>query len=172
MGQDSEYQGGRAVRIEAPTPPIDPADLVVGLERVRECVHRWIDRIEERLDDAASPTASGEDLERAARDLEEQREALRAEAGRRDREWAERLEALEHDRRLLADAWERLEREQLAHVPAARPAQPPTMASPPAAHRATPAGDEPDNSVDRAILHQFEALRRDVRRTAEAQRHR
>lgn len=169
--QTTVSRDGWAGRTEGPAPATDAADLIAGLEQIRERVHRWIDRIEERLDDGSLPPAAGGDLDRAARELEERREALQAEAERRDREWGSRLEALEHDRRLLADAWERLEREQLASVPAARVGTDPPAtglsATPP---RAAPSGDEPESPVDRAILHQFETLRRDVRRKTESQR--
>jgi hypothetical protein len=147
------------------------ADWVAGLERIRERFHRWIDRLEDRLDDEARAAAPGGDLERAARELEAKGEELRAEAERRDREWAAHLDALERDRRLLAEAWERLEREQLVLAPRARAEPcPPVASPPPAPPRSALPASEPENPVDRAILHQFETLRRDVRRKAEAHR--
>ena len=76
---------------------------------------------------------------------------------------------MEEDRRLLADAWDRLERERIeGHVEAtvAR-ASPPTPADPPAAPRVLSAtSGTPDDSVTQAILQQFQVLRADVRRTA------
>lgn len=163
----------RTGRAEGSTPAIDAADSVAALEQIRRCVHRWIDRLEQRLDDWACPATPGPDLDRFARELEERREALQAEAERRDREWEDRLEALEHDRRLLADAWERLEREQLASAPAIPVApDPPEAGRPASPPRPSPPGNEPENPVDRAILHQFETLRRDVRRRSEAQNRR
>lgn len=174
MDRFTRDRAGRLPGGNAPPPTPDPSDVAAGLERIRACVHRWLDQIEGQMDRAlTSPAAAAEDLDRARRELEEQREAMRAESERREREWQEKLEALEHDRRLLVEAWDRLERERLSASPVA-PARPShdTPASdhaPPPARVAAP-GSEQDNSVDRTILRQFEILRQDVRRKAEAQR--
>jgi hypothetical protein len=119
-----------------------------ALEAIRACVHRWIDAIEAQLD--ALPESE-----------------CVPEAEGRDREWAERLEALEHDRRLLAAAWEEVERARTtpAPGPAADAPLPPVLEPRPAAPAAQ-AG--PGDPVDRTVLRQFESLRRDVRRAAEA----
>ena len=45
---------------------------------------------------------------------EQERAALQAEIERHQREWEAQVQALDHDRRLLAEAWERLEHEQIA----------------------------------------------------------
>lgn len=142
-----------------------------ALERVRASVHRWIDRIEAL---AAVPTGAVPEPEEAlahhVRELEQRRAELQDEIRRRDREWSERLEALEDDRRLLGEAWERLEREQVAAArAAARPSpSPPEVARPAAtAPTPTPASRE-DEAVDRMIIRQFEELRRDVRRAADS----
>jgi hypothetical protein len=164
MASVPEYRDGPTAAL--PT----TAGTVAALAEIRACVHRWIDALEERLDrETPAAAATSRDLEQAAFELEQRREALRAEVERREREWAERLEALEHDRRLLAEAWERLERARVAAPPpiALAPAGPP--AAPVAAASAlVAANDGPGNPVDRLVLRQFEALRRDVRRAAEA----
>lgn len=169
-------RAGRTTVGDEPPGTPDPVSLAASLERIRACVHRWLDRIEGELDGIlAPPTAAvgvaAEELDRARRELEERGEAMRAEAERREREWREKLEALEHDRRLLGEAWDRLERERLsAAAPARPPADPPVAERAAPATRVAPAGDDRDDAVDRTILRQFEILRQDVRRKAEAQR--
>jgi hypothetical protein len=120
-----------------------------ALLRLRACVLRGLDRIEAL---ARGRAATGGDAA-----LRSRIEALEAE---RD----EALERLEHDRRQLAEAWERLERERVAAIAgghAVAPVAP--VAGPPAAPRPEAAGPDP---VERAILRQFQALRHDVRRNA------
>jgi hypothetical protein len=141
---------------------IDPASLAAAMDRIRSHVHHWLDRLEE----LACATS---DIDHAT---EQERAALHAEVERHQREWEAQVEALDHDRRLLAEAWERLEHEQIAAlsvprspVESSRPARAP--APPPLANPAV----ERDDMVDQAILRQFEALRRDVRRTAESREH-
>lgn len=141
---------------------IDPATLTAAMDRIRSHVHQWLDRLEE-LADATS------ELDHAS---EQERAALQAEIERHQREWESQVEALDHDRRLLAEAWERLEHEQIAALSVPRsPVEPsrPTraLAHPPAASPSA----ERDDMMDQAILRQFEALRRDVRRTAESRGH-
>ena len=171
MGRFSEHRDSRSGEPHGPPPATADADVVAFLEEIRAAVHRWIDTIEERLDDEARLPKADRDLEQAFRELEQQRDALRAEAERRDRELAERLDALEHDRRLLAEAWERLEQERVSAVPPTRAAQDPASKNPPVVtSRAAIPGMESDNPVDQTILRQFEALRRDVRRKTETQR--
>ena len=108
-----------------PARALEPSAVAESLERIRACVHRWLDRIEGL---AAERPGPGRDPDEAIalqiRALEEQRDALQDELRRRDREWEGRLEALEHDRRLLAEAWEQLEREQVAALSAARAPRP------------------------------------------------
>jgi exonuclease VII large subunit len=154
---------------------------------------RWLrQRVLERLDAIEAlarrhPRPAAESTELAARErmlrqqeaeLEEARLRLRAEADRQAKEWAEALEQLDADRRLLADAWERLERERLegpggseGRLPRQARSFGPTgvTASAPVGAAAQARIDtEPDNPVARAILRQFEALGRDVRSAAEA----
>lgn len=149
----------------------DPAGLAAALERVRACALGWIDRIERHLQESDRGQDSTEEVERAFQLLQDGRESLRLEEERREREWEVRLEAIEHDRRLLAEAWERLEREQLALAAPARASheaaradrayEAPRVARPSAA---------PEAAVDQAVLRQFEALRQDVRRKGETER--
>ncbi|WP_169977378.1 hypothetical protein [Tautonia rosea] len=132
------------------------------MDRIRSHVHHWLDRLEE-LADATS------ELDHAT---EQERAALQAEIERHQREWEAQVEALDHDRRLLAEAWERLEHEQIAALSVAR--SPVEQSRPTRAPTPAPVASpsvERDDMVDRAILRQFEALRRDVRRTAESRGH-
>jgi hypothetical protein len=170
MGRSDDIRISRTVGPEEASPATDASAFAATLERIRVCLHGWLDRIEGRLEAAAPTPAAGPDPAPAARALEEQRDALRKEAERRDREWTERLEALENDRRLLADAWERLELAQ-SSAPAIRPmAAAPSSVPSAAMSSAPPPRSDPENPIDRAILRQFEILRRDVRRTAKAQK--
>jgi hypothetical protein len=143
--------------------------LVQGLEALRG----RLDRIEalaiERAD--AAPPGEPSEAERALRqkvaELEERLGRAQAEARRRDQEWKAALEQLEGDRKLLAEAWERLERERIdaAGAPAAAPrpyAPHPAPAVPVAARPAVTT--EADEAVAHAVLKQFQALRGDVRR--------
>jgi hypothetical protein len=164
----------RTSTVRPPLGTSEAATLASGLERIRESVHRWVDRIELHLKNAPQRNAPERDAElvRGQRELEDQRHALRAETERFEREWEARLEALEHDRKLLAEAWERLERDQLSGVAAPRSApHPPTVDRAVAAPRvARPPADETENAIDRTILRQFEALRQDVRNKAGSRR--
>lgn len=127
-----------------------------ALIRLRDVVLRGLDRLEEL---ARRRAASGD-----AAALRARVEALEAE---RD----EAFERLEHDRRQLAEAWERLERERVAALAAGRGAAAPAPAVGPPTPAAEPrpaprpAADGPD-PVEQAILRQFQALRHDVRRNA------
>ncbi|HWE37806.1 MAG TPA: hypothetical protein VG406_14655 [Isosphaeraceae bacterium] len=135
----------------APRGPAEPAEA--ALLRLRACVLRGLDRIEALARDRAAPGGDA-----ALRDRLEALEAERDEA----------LGRLEHDRRQLAEAWERLERERVAALAAGhRVGGPAPVAGPPAepipAPRPEAAGPDP---VEQAILRQFQALRHDVRRNA------
>lgn len=148
-------------------PQVDPSAVADAMQRIRDRIHGWLDRIE-----ALAGEARAND-----RELEQQRDALRVEIEHHRQEWDARVEELDHDRRLLAEAWERLELEQQAAHPATRStgerprndrrSEAPTPPPPPPAPAPLPSS-ETDGVVDRAILRQFEALRRDVRRTAES----
>jgi hypothetical protein len=117
--------------------------------------------------------------------LEEARRQLCAEAQRQQDEWSASLTRLEADRRRLAEAWERVERERIDGLGAAggqphlhAESQGPPRGSPatfvhataPGPARSAAADSDPNNPVARAILRQFQALCRDVRCNAEARR--
>ena len=158
---DDEPRG----RPDRPTTP-----LIQGLERFRERAQRRLDQIEALARERAGtlpsePSDRERELQRRVAELEEAQRRLQVETDRREQERREVVEQLEHDRRLLTEAWERLEREQVeglstAHAPA-RPA--PIDRPPPPVVRSAVPSDQND-PVAQAILRQFQALRRDVRR--------
>ncbi len=165
--------GGRPfLRAQAP----DAAAVAAELDKIRASVHHWIGAIEQQLaetpDDHASQRAKrSSPLER--QEIERDREALRTEIERREHEWDSRLEALERDRLLLAEAWERLECEQLAAVGSSRAATHSGTAvavDPAPPPRSEPPRSDSETAVSRAILRQFESLRQDVRTQAGARR--
>lgn len=158
-----------------------PAAAIEDLHRLRQWILERLDAIEALALRRPGPTAGSAELaarERMLRqkeaELDEARLQLRAEAERQAREWAEALEQLDADRRALADAWERLERERIEGLGASEgrlPRQARTFGPAAAATgAAAPAAidPEPDNPVARAILRQFEELGRDVRSAADA----
>jgi hypothetical protein len=162
-----------------------PGAAIEDLRRLRQRVLERLDAIEALARRRPASAVESADLaacERMLRqkeaELEEARRQLRAEAERQAKEWADALEQLDADRRLLADAWDRLERERLeGHGGSegrlrrqARTLGPTGVTASAPAGAAAPAriDAEPDNPVARAILRQFEALGRDVRSAAEA----
>jgi hypothetical protein len=155
---------------------VDASTLIQGLEQLRECFEHRLGRLEAAARErTVQPAADRSELEQMLQqrinEIEEAQLRLRAQAERRDQEWQSALEQLEGDRALLAESWERLERERLDGVAAApaqaagrRPAAERTTA-PPVRHRPDPA-DPVDDHVAHAILKQFQVLRNDVRRNA------
>lgn len=150
----------------------DPAAVVARLEQLRASVRRGLDRIEALARQRLATPASAAEFEPRLRELEQARAELEADAERWERQRAAQIADLEHERRRLAEAWERLERDRLEGSSAPRAAAipvpipgPESIARPPAPLE--PAGAEFEGPISRAILHQFEALRRDVRRHAE-----
>jgi DNA repair exonuclease SbcCD ATPase subunit len=161
----------------------DTNALIHGLERLRDCIEQRLSRLEALARERAAgavptPTPEYSELERSLqRQISEYQEAqvrVRAQADRHEQEWRSALEQLENDRRLLADAWERIERERIEAV-AATTAQGPGRPSPaertqaPARPRPRPrdeVADPANDSVTQAILQQFHALRNDVRRNS------
>jgi DNA repair exonuclease SbcCD ATPase subunit len=161
----------RAARPGSPPGPVD-------LERLRDLIRRRLDQIEtlarERLESGHSPdgsenSESERELLRRVTELEEANERIRGQAERHEQDWRSAFDKLEEDRKLLADAWERLERARIeVHVgpahdrglrtaPSDRPAAPQVRSQ---------TSGTPDDSVTQAILKQFHQLRSDVRRTA------
>jgi hypothetical protein len=162
-------------------PPPALTTLVRGLDDLRDALHRRLEHIE-ALAVAAEharairPGEGSAGREQALRErvatLEASQARMVAEVRRREQEWEEQQARLEHDRRLLADAWDRLEREQIAVRSESRGARP-AAPVPPAAYRdpaanpaPVPRPAEPPDVVSREILSQFQALKNDVRRNA------
>jgi hypothetical protein len=156
--------------------------LIQGLERLRDCVEQRLVRLEalarERVDGAAAlpapvgePAALEQRLQQQIAEYQEAQSRLRALAERREQEWKTALEQLEGDRKLLAEAWERLERERIDGI-AAAPAQSAGRSPQVERGHASPSRVRPDlaeggnDLVAHAILRQFQTLRNDVRRNA------
>jgi hypothetical protein len=152
--------------------PTPLARALRALDQMRVVVAQRLDALEKL---AQEPTR-GRDLDSEQRlreqsaDLERQRQAFQAEAERWDRERHALIEQLEHDRRLLADAWERLEQEQLqAQAQSGRLGRPTPAGGPgprSGAAAAAPVALGLEDPVAQAVLRQFQALRRDVQRNA------
>lgn len=154
---------------------VDANTLIQGLERVRECFEQRLGRLEAAARErTVQPVADRSELEQTLEqrihEYEEAQLGLRAQVERHDQEWRTALEQLEGDRALLAESWERLERERIegsAATPHAASRVPVADRSkaPPVRPRPDPAGPD-DDHVAHAILKQFQVLRNDVRRNA------
>lgn len=159
-------------------PRTDAATLVQGLARLRDALDQRLDRIEAMaLGQAVRLQEDAPERERALRDRVEHLEAsiarLHAEAKRREQEWQAGLLELDSDRRLLADAWERLEQSQIdaPQRSAGDPGRPPPGPRPePAAAVPRQETVDADDPVTRAILRQFQTLKSDVRRNAKGRK--
>jgi hypothetical protein len=161
-------------RRRAPRPGALPA--LVDLERLRDVIQKRLDQIEalarERLEmvpTAAEDPEREQALLRQVADLEAANDRFRDQAERHEQEWRTALAQLEEDRKLLADAWERLESERIeGHVDPtiARAARPAPAERPTLPQVRSGSSGTPDDSVTQAILQQFHLLRSDVRRTA------
>jgi hypothetical protein len=169
-----EQRGGRARR---GAPREDAAAHVAHLEKLRDALLHRLEQIEAlAVEQARMSGATPSEREAVLRErlstLEASHARLQAESRRREQEWQEFLEQLESDRRLLAEAWERLEQEQTSAAPAAAAQAPPTSRISPAGapHPAVPQAEkeeqEGEDPVAKAILKQFQALQGDVRRNA------
>ena len=168
-----------------------PAALIRDLQWLRQRVLERLDSLEAMVrQHAASPANAREiatlerTLQQKLAELEEARSQLRADAERREKEWNASLTQLESDRRSLAEAWERVERQRIEgrgssdgrphpHAqgqgsPRGGPAALLHAALSPGRSAAT--DPEPNNPVARAILREFQTLSRDVRCNAEARR--
>jgi hypothetical protein len=119
-------------------------------------------------------------LERKLADLEESERLFQAEVERKEKEWRVALTQLEEDRRLLAEAWERLERERIdgfgasdphpfAHVQGDGPRKGAQAASIPAGTLASVASAK-NQPATQEILRQYQTHCSDVRRNAEKRR--
>jgi hypothetical protein len=152
-------------------PKGEASALIQFLDRLRETLFQRLDEVEAlALEQTALLNESPSGRERALRErvmtLETAQARLLAESKRREQEWQAVLEQLDEDRRLLAEAWEEVERERVegsTSRPAERPT-PPNPADPPPTR--PPAVESTDDPVTRAILWQFQTLKGDVRNNA------
>jgi hypothetical protein len=144
-----------------------------AFEQLRKRVHEQMAILETlvRRHDASQTAISEPDLCQQQIELEQARLALKAERDRIERERYVVLEELAHDRQLLAQAWENLEREQVKMavlVAEDRRPIPLTLQSP----QQRPPSSTADQSemISRAVLEQFHTLRRDVRNNEQAKK--
>ncbi|HEV3120422.1 MAG TPA: hypothetical protein VGY53_00900, partial [Isosphaeraceae bacterium] len=92
--------------------------LQQGLEHVRERFHKQLDALEAHLRERAQQQEKvfqerEEHLEQRAIQIEHTRLQFQLEAERWANEREAMIEQIEHDRRLLAEAWDRVERTQV-----------------------------------------------------------
>lgn len=166
--------------------------LIQSLQSLRERVLERLDSLETlaRGRSASAPAAgasAGPDrtFELKLAELAETERRLHDESEHQEKEWSASLIQLESDRRLLAEAWERVEREQIACSSASEPnhhiraqgqgAQKGAPAARPHAGalvtaRSSAANSDSNHPITQAILRQFQTLCSDVRRNAEERR--
>jgi hypothetical protein len=96
--------------------------LIQSLQRLRERVLERLDAIESLAREqlscgraAGDSTGVSRTLEMKRTELEEAERRICDRAERQEKDWSASLTQLEADRRLLADAWERVEQERIAH---------------------------------------------------------
>ncbi len=101
----------------------DQAMLMQSLQSLRERVLERLDSLETlaRNQSACTPArGTSADQERVvelkAAELAETERKLQDQAERQEKEWSASLIQLESDRRLLAEAWEHVERERIAYA--------------------------------------------------------
>jgi hypothetical protein len=171
---------------------LDSNALIQGLERLRDCFEQRLVRLEAMARERAVPpvldrTELELKLQQRIGEFEEAKVRVRLQAERREQEWQAALEQLEGDRALLAEAWDRLERERIEAPDPARSLSPwervaegrVRAGAPPGATAsgsdrlrtsAQPTPPEPNDATEdhvaHTILKQFHALRKDVRRNA------
>jgi hypothetical protein len=142
--------------------------LLDSVESIRAELHQRLDVLAKLADSKtqAGPSQAASDgvLSAKVRQLEKEKAQLVAELERLKESHRTALEPLEHDRQLLADAWARLEREQIR---ASRPATAtPKTASVPLASTEPQSMPPEQDKFAMDVLRQFQALRRDVRGNA------
>jgi hypothetical protein len=177
-----------------------PAARIESLEGLRQRVLERLDSLELlarqrptfptelEVGEVPSPTL---ELKQAA--LEETEHRLKAQALRQEKEWTVLLAQLEADRRLLAEAWERIEQERIAssgssgqndhseaqshhhplghrNAPRKRVQAKVSDSGTTATARSAPAEASSDRPLGQEILRQFQTLCSDVRRNAEDRR--
>ena len=175
---------GKKKTVEVPVVPSSPS-LAHDLEALRDSVLLRLETIEELArrrhgNWSAEITRLEQALKERTEELEQERSSHAANSDDDDQGWRRMLSRLESDRKLLTEAWERLERERVDAVSAgatvrgsaqvhhprgseSQPAQSPQSQRPAAA-----ATLETANPVAETILRQFQTLCKDVRRTTEA----
>jgi hypothetical protein len=165
------------------------ASLIQDLEWLRELVLERFSSIETLARERPESAALGREIaelensfKKKSDELEETRRRLQDQADREKQGWSASLSQLEDDRRLLAEAWERVEQERIdsSIAPqessslhsqgqnpqtAASTGLPRTGASIPI--RSAGADSDPYNPVTQAILRQFQTLCSDVRQSAQ-----
>jgi hypothetical protein len=157
-------------RVKRGTARSDSASLSQGLDRLRDALLKRLGEIEAMaLEQASSLDQDSTEREQTLRErvatLEASLARTQAESKRKEQEWQVVLQQLEQDRALLAEAWDRLERErvEVTSQPVARGPSPSPAPSTATRQAIVGTGDDP---VTRAILWQFQALKSDVRRNA------
>jgi len=160
-----------------------PSGLIHNLEELRSSVLRRLESIEALARHCSSVpsveiTRTEQMLRQRIDELELERSRSLADLVSEDPSGKQWLTQLEKDRQLLAEAWERLERERIDAIVAgsvARPALPahhPHPAEGLAMHgspaQRLTATAETANPVAESILRQFQTLCSDVRRTTDA----
>jgi DNA repair exonuclease SbcCD ATPase subunit len=142
-------------------------ESLLGLvEAMRAELHQRLDVLaklaESKTQARYSQAAPDGVLSAKVKQLEKEKAQLVAELERLKESHRSSLEPLEHDRQLLANAWSRLEREQIR---ASRTATPKSASVPVATTEPESIPPEQDKfAMD--VLRQFQALRRDVRGNA------
>jgi len=170
----------------------DTGSVIQDLEQLRELVLERLSSIERLAWEhsaSAQPerelSALEESFQKKSDDLEECRQQFQVQAEREKQEWIAAMSQLEDDRRLLAEAWERIDQERIdassshqesASVHSPRPLlQTAISTSLPSVGAAVPirsagADSETYNPVAQAILQQFQTLCSDVRQNARTRR--
>ena len=152
----------------------DPAVLAQCFDRLRETLLQRLDVLESIAAEQAvlngnSPSEREQILRERSAVLEASLARIQAELKRKEQEWEEKIQLLEQDRRLISEAWERLEEEQIhgggaSNEPSRDTSDDRHNANGPAYR--PPAQDEANDQVAKAILRQFQTLQGDVRRNA------
>jgi hypothetical protein len=166
--------------------------LIQSLQSLRERVLERLDSLETlaRGRSASAPAAGASagperNFELKLAELADTERKLHDESEHQEKKWSASLNQLESDRRLLAEAWERVERERIAYSSASEthhhsraqgqgveegaPAALPHAGALVTA-RSAAAGSDSNHPITQAILRQFQTLSSDVRRNAEEHR--
>ena len=159
---------------------VDPAALAQSLERLRETLLQRLEVLESiAAEHIALRGSSPSEREQVARErsavLEASLARIQAELKRKEQKWEEQIQLLEQDRRLIAEAWERLEDEQIQGVGVSQEPSRDTSADRQAANGPAyrpPQQDDANDPVAKAILRQFQTLQDDVRQNAKVRRSR